>query len=270
MKLFDGVLLAVDMDGTLLDRSKQISPRNRQALQYFVEQGGRFSLATGRAPDAVRDYLPLLPINTPYSLLNGSLILDEQHRVHDCAGMPEESKSLIADVLLKYSQLGCEIFAGDQILVRQHSAVTKQHMASLRLRYRTVTQAQLGDTSSWCKINLTGDTALIEQVKAYLMPYRDRFSMASSIETFLEITAHGVDKGAALQTIAARCAIDPANVYAIGDSENDASMLQAAHVGFAPNDATPPIRALAQVIVSDHEHDAVADVIAWLHRRYQR
>ena len=53
MKKFKGMLLACDMDGTLLDDSKQIPAENLRALQYFTKQGGRLSLATGRSPHAI-------------------------------------------------------------------------------------------------------------------------------------------------------------------------------------------------------------------------
>ena len=57
MKKFKGMLLACDMDGTLLDDSKQIPAENLRALQYFTKQGGRLSLATGRSPHAIGIYI---------------------------------------------------------------------------------------------------------------------------------------------------------------------------------------------------------------------
>ena len=57
MKKFKGMLLACDMDGTLLDDSKQIPAENLRALQYFTKQGGRLSLATGRSPHAIGTYI---------------------------------------------------------------------------------------------------------------------------------------------------------------------------------------------------------------------
>ena len=81
MKKFEGMILACDMDGTLLDDDREISQENEQALCYFTEEGGRFTLATGRAPHAIEPYISQLPFNAPYSLLNGSLILDETHHV---------------------------------------------------------------------------------------------------------------------------------------------------------------------------------------------
>ena len=68
MKKFKGMLLACDMDGTLLDDSKQIPAENLRALQYFTKQGGRLSLATGRSPHAIGTYIDQLPVNAPYRM----------------------------------------------------------------------------------------------------------------------------------------------------------------------------------------------------------
>ena len=110
MRKFEGMLLACDMDGTLLDSDRCISPENLQAIHYFVSEGGLFSLATGRAFAAVTDYLSQLPVNAPYSLLNGSLIMDAQHQPLHCAGMPVQSYALIEEVLERFPQIGCEVF----------------------------------------------------------------------------------------------------------------------------------------------------------------
>ena len=105
MKKFEGMILACDMDGTLLDDDREISQENEQALCYFTEEGGRFTLATGRAPHAIEPYISQLPFNAPYSLLNGSLILDETHHVLHCAGMPESTKDLIQTTLSEYTYI---------------------------------------------------------------------------------------------------------------------------------------------------------------------
>ena len=268
MNKFEGMLLACDMDGTLLDSSRRISERNERALRYFTEEGGRFSLATGRAPGAIRSYLPQLPFNAPYSLLNGSLILNEQHQVMRCAGRPVETKELIQTTLLEFSQIGCEIFIGDRILVCQSSEVTEQHMRTLHLDFETVSSNRLPDTTNWCKINFTGDPALMNQVKAFLKPYQDRFCMASSMPSFWEVTAQGVNKGTALETIAQNCGIPHDRIFAVGDSYNDEDMIHAAYLGFAPANADDGILQAADVHVRENDLDAVAAVVEYLEAHY--
>lgn len=263
MKKFQGMLLACDMDGTLLDSNRQISANNKQALCHFTEEGGRFVLATGRAFPAVRPYLTQLPCNAPYILLNGSLIMDEQHAVLHCAGMPEETIALIDTILSEFSQLGCEIFLHDHILVRQMNEVTAHHMEVLNLSYSMVTQEELNGTADWCQINFTGEPAAMEGVRMFLKPY-PQFFTASSLPTFCEVTRLHVHKGSALQQIAADCGIEKEHIFAVGDSYNDEMMLRAAQIGFAPSNAEDGILKAADVIVSDNNQDAIADVIDYL------
>ena len=138
MKKFEGMLLSCDMDGTLLDDNKQIPPDNIHALRYFTEQGGRLSLATGRSPYAVDSYVAQLPVNAPYSVMNGSLICDQYGQTMYCAGMPMQAKQMVEYALLNNSQFGCEIFTAETALIRQMSDYTLHHMYKLHLDYVTL------------------------------------------------------------------------------------------------------------------------------------
>ena len=130
MKKFKGMLLACDMDGTLLDDSKQIPAENLRALQYFTKQGGRLSLATGRSPHAIGTYIDQLPVNAPYSVMNGSLICDENRKILYCSGMPYETKEMIEHVLLNNSQFSLRGFycrnSADSSNERSHAAAHAQ------------------------------------------------------------------------------------------------------------------------------------------------
>lgn len=264
MRKFEGMLLACDMDGTLLDSDRCISSENLQAIHYFVNEGGLFSLATGRAFAAVTDYLSQLPVNAPYSLLNGSLIMDAQHQPLHCAGMPVQSYALIEEVLERFPQIGCEVFLPEHILVCRMSAETDHHMRVLHLDYTCVPTSALPDPSGWCQVNFTGAPDKIAVLRAYLAPYSDAFSAVATMPTFCEVTRAGVGKGTALRQIAADCAVPHERVFAIGDSDNDLSMLEYAAVGFVPANATSDILQRADVCVGDNDHHAIAQVIDYL------
>ena len=264
MKKFDGMLLACDMDGTLLDSEHQISDANLQALRHFTTEGGLFSLATGRAYAAVTDYIDLLPINAPYCLLNGSLILNAQSKVLHCAGMPEQTPILIEQVLSAFPQIGCEVFLPDQIFVCRMSAETEHHMRVLHLKYTCVSPSELPNPADWCQINFTGPASDVAAVRTFLAPSADTFSTVCTMSTFCEITRQGIGKGSAMMQIAADCMVLPNNIYAIGDSDNDLSMLQKAAIAFVPENAVPDILQHATIRVRDNDHDAVAHVIEYL------
>ena len=269
MKKFENMIIGCDMDGTLLDSEKRISARNEEALRYYAEQGGRFSLATGRAPAGVRRYLQQMPMNAPYSLLNGSLFLNEQHEITRCAGMPEETKALIRETLSNFSQIGCEVYVGGEVYIAQFSEETDRHMKMLDLTYHMVDPADLPDTARWGKVNFTAkDVNLIRQVKEFLRPYQARFCMATSLPTFWEVTTLGVNKGSALQSIAQECSIPSDRVFAVGDSYNDEQMIEVAHLGFVPENADREILEKADVVVRSNDNDAVAAVIEYLDAHY--
>ena len=75
---FNGVLLVSDFDDTLYDSHHQVPERNRRALDYFRSQGGRFTVATGRARRTFAPYHDLVPLDAPVVLSNGSTIYDFQ------------------------------------------------------------------------------------------------------------------------------------------------------------------------------------------------
>ena len=76
MGKFDGVLLVSDFDDTLYDSHHRVPERNRRALDYFRGQGGRFTVATGRARRTFAPFHDLVPLDAPVVLSNGSAIYD--------------------------------------------------------------------------------------------------------------------------------------------------------------------------------------------------
>ena len=76
MGAFDGYYLYCDLDGTLFDDDKRVSLENRQAIERFVKEGGKFGVATGRAPSIIGTIERDLPVNAPCILLNGAGLYD--------------------------------------------------------------------------------------------------------------------------------------------------------------------------------------------------
>ena len=71
MGKFDGLLLVSDFDDTLYDFQHRVPPRNIEAIRYWIQEGGRFTVATGRAHRTFAPYAHLAPINAPVVLSNG-------------------------------------------------------------------------------------------------------------------------------------------------------------------------------------------------------
>ena len=74
MGKFDGLLLVSDFDDTLYDFQHRVPPRNVEAIRYWIGEGGRFTVATGRAHRTFAPYFSLAPINAPVVLSTRSMI----------------------------------------------------------------------------------------------------------------------------------------------------------------------------------------------------
>ena len=266
---FEQVLLASDLDGTLLDDERQISRENQQALQYFAQNGGTFIIATGRAKGAAAHFLPDLPIDGHDSIiLDGAMIYNyPQKQVKQVYTMPEASLDMLTDVLHCFPHTAAEIYTGEQVYVLQENQITQEHFATIKIPYEKADWAQLPPVSDWFKVNFTDDPEKLKPVKAYLdAVYGKDYSMVSSVNIFYEITHPKATKGEALRTVA-QIEGKP-YTYAIGDHFNDISMLDAATMSFAPANAQPLVREKADRVVRENNQHALRDVVAYLDEIY--
>ena len=264
---FEGVLLASDFDGTLLNQKREISAENREALEYFVENGGCFTPATGRVPNAALHYCATLPVNTPCIFLNGAVVYDSAAgRPLHTTGLPDEARALAKTLMREFPEIGIELFTVDGAFIAHPGKITTWHFESLHLPLCEVDLDAFLTPQAWCKMNLTGREEELEPVIRYLAPQRDAYEMSSSNPLFYEITAKGSDKGSAVLFVADHMGVSHTRVCAVGDSFNDMPMLKAAACSFAPANADPAILQQADVIVSDNDSHALRDVVDALER----
>ena len=153
MGKFDGVLLASDFDDTLYGLDRQVCPRNRKALDYFIAQGGRFTVATGRAHTTFAPYVHLAPINAPVVLSNGSAIYDfQQERFLVQTLLDPRAPDDMAALTAAIPEIGFEAYHGEDIYVYNFNAVTAGHMKKVGTTYTQCPIAQM--PTPWGKVIL--------------------------------------------------------------------------------------------------------------------
>ena len=120
------------------------------------------------------------------------------------------------------------------------------------------------------KLLLEGQREDLEKAMAYLtsQPWSGEYEVIFSGVNLLEVTAKGANKGGMVRRLAQRLDIPMDHVYCIGDETNDISMLTMAKEGFAPANCVQAVRDCGATIVSDKNHDALADVIQILDKYY--
>lgn len=265
MRDFTGVLLAADLDGTLLDSRQRVSPGNAEAIHDFIRRGGRFTLATGRTMMAVECVRPLIPINAPAILLNGALIYDyASEKMLYAEPLLPETRALAGVVHERWPDLGVEILA-----MSQKFAVNRNAQIQWHLNYVHCTATDLDDPmdapGEWFKILCVDTPERLAPVWAFLNEhYGGSIDLCYSSPTLLEIQNKGLTKGAGLTRLATL--LDVKEVYCAGDNGNDLPMMRA-YPSFAPANAIDECKQAATAVGPSHEEDFLAFVIGELEKR---
>ena len=263
--LFDGVLLASDYDGTLVG-ADGISDEVRRAIRFFISNGGRLTVCTGRTLLGFHAYSPEI-INAPVVLANGGMTYDyARGEIAAFSGIDDEGIAPLRAVMRMLPQVCIEMYPLQKAYAINLSKQSEQHFRIQNISFETV--ADPADAPKpWAKVMLSGNLDDTQRAQQVLSNY-PQVSFLPTNANFLEVLGKGVNKGAAIADLASSLNITSDNVYAIGDSYNDVAMLRAAHVGFVPSNGNEQARAAGDVIVRSNEDGAVANVIEILARMY--
>ena len=280
MGRFDGVLLASDFDNTLIYtedalRSDEpvppLSRENREALEWFMAEGGRFAIATGRALAALVKYVDQVPMNAPGVVCNGAALYDFARGEYlEMAMLDGDVRERGQAVLEKFPSAAVEAYHIDNVIHAVHpNAITRQH--------EHLTKVAVEERPSLPEVPLPlgkllfeDDHAVLEEIKRFLTEqgWSGDYELIFSGQNLLELTARGANKGGMVRRLAARLGITMKHVYCVGDEANDIPMLTAAAEGFAPANCVSLVRDCGATIVADAQESALADVVRRLAEKY--
>ena len=280
MGKFDGVLLASDFDNTLiytegtLKVGKPTPPlleNNRRALEYFIAEGGRFAVATGRALAMFQPLAHMVPMNSPGIVCNGAALFDfEAGEYLATRTMHAEAHKRGQAVLERFPSIAVEAYhIENTIFAVQPNDVTRRH--NHQVHVELAVKDSLEDVPQPLgKLLFEGSRADLEQAVAFLheQGWDADYEIIFSAEELLEVTMKGATKGGMVRHLANRLGISMEHVYCTGDEANDISMLTAAKEGFAPANCAASVRACGATIVSHAEEGTIADIIRILDERY--
>ncbi len=271
MGIFDGCLLASDIDGTLL-LNNYLPQENLEKIEYFIREGGAFALATGRTVGAVSSVTSRIENLSPSIVANGSVIYDFNN---DTAlyeqFVPTEDRYIVKKVLEGCSTVGIEIHSGKQVLVVNVNQETLDHenyenLVAIPLDY----EAAL--SYNWNKVlYLFGNEDEAKVVKQIISncKHNSQFVDTTAIidgrrRYYYEHVPKNISKATTLKILCEKLDIKQGCCYAIGDYYNDLEMIKTADVGAALVDSPDEVKAVANTIVGTAKNGAVAGFIDYL------
>ena len=269
MGKFDGVLLVSDFDDTLYDDYHRVPERNLRALDYFRSQGGRFTIATGRAHRTFAPHVHLVPIDAPVVLSNGSALYDFQgDTMLVQTFLPPEAPAHFAALLAEFPSLAMEAYHGEDIYVWNPNAVTDGHMAKVGTGY---TLCPLGEMPTpWTKaIFQQQHDVLLRVQRRILDSWPEEYEAIFSNAYYLEITRKGSTKGGMVDKLVDYLGADPGKLYCVGDNQNDIPMLERSVIPFAPANCAQEVKDWGARVLCHCNDGVIGDIVEILDRAYQ-
>lgn len=264
MNKFKGILFCTDLDGTLLNSDRIISNENKEAIEYFKSEGGKFTFITGRLPYFSHEMYKEVKPNAPVGCGNGCCVYDyETEKYLWRSEMPTKSLDIIEAVLCEIPQMGVQVntfervlFCNDNEAMEFFRKVTSMPrlLCSVKNINEPFSKIVFGD------INENNIEKLKQVIKN--IPAAKNFDFVRSEKFLYDILQKGIDKGSALLKIAEILGIQKQRTVAIGDFNNDIGMIKTAGVGIAVSNASDDAKKAADIVTVSNDENAVAKVIS--------
>ena len=268
-------LIALDIDGTLLDDSKDLPPANREALSEASRRGVRIAIASGRMTSTIVPIEEMLGIDCIIMAYNGARIV----------GPKSEGRPLIAyrplpadvaEIFIRFSRdhrYPLNFYHDEKLYAAErfaHQPLTELYSSRTSAAYDLVPDLDRFLGVSPTKLILLADPPdrdrLYEEFRAML---GSRAFITKSEPEYLEVMDSGVDKGSGLLSIAQHYGVALEETMAIGDGQNDLEMIIKAGWGVAMANSRPQVKAAARVVTERTNNDGgVAEAVErWVLRR---
>lgn len=259
-------LIALDMDGTLLNPQGLISPRTHAAIAAARAKGVTVVLASGRPLEGMSRYLAELGLTGQDDYVicyNGALVqqVADQRIIRSqlLTGSDASAIARLADEL----EVNVHGFSVSQGLISPRVSTYTEHESHLiGMPINLIDFATLAADEQIMKVMMIDEppqlSRAIERLPAELY---ERYTVVQSAPFFLEFMNKQSNKGTGVAALAEHLGLDASQVIAVGDAGNDHHMIEYAGLGVAMGNATDDIKALAQHITGRNDEDGVAQVI---------
>lgn len=271
MGKFDGFMIVTDLDGTFFGENTTYVERNIKAIEYFKNNGGRFTVATGRDSYFVTNPFPQVIelCNAPLITSNGACIYNPAENTLECLeSLPSEKTLEIIRLLLAVQpELRVRLSLADGYVYEKE----EQLMQFDREGFRGLVTVEPFDAfldKQWLKVVAYGRKEQINHACEYLNTLdAPGFHFVSAFDENVEILSEKATKGAKLKVLKEYIGRTDIKIAAIGDYFNDYEMISSADIPATVENGVDLLKQIPGVYVTCHHRDgAIADLIEHIER----
>lgn len=257
-------MIAMDMDGTLLNSHHEISPKTQEVLLKAQDQGIWIMLASGRPLPGLLHQTEIMGLKRKNLYLlayNGAIILDAQEHhviISDTFEMPLAQRILDH---VKHYDVSAMVYDGDVLYSTSIDGISVRHEA--QSNGLTVLENKLD--ALWFrphKILLSAEPKYLDSIKNEIIhPFQDEADFVKSAPFYLECLIKGVNKGESLEQFCSVMRISIEDVIAFGDNYNDETLIRKAGIGVAMGNAVDALKACADEVTLSNDEDGIAHTL---------
>lgn len=255
-------LIALDMDGTLLNSRMEISETNKKAITLAVEKGARVVLCSGRPIQGLVKYLERLDLYNDEEFLigyNGAILVSAVSKKvlfnQSLTGRDAKEIARAADAL----GANCIVHYLDRAVTPRENYYSTLEATVNGIPLDIVDIETIGDGDMVPKVLFLDYEHILDgYIDRIPEQIRERFTLVRTAPFFLEVLQKGLSKYSAISHLAEVLGIDNDEIIAIGDSENDYEMVKYVGNGVAMGNAYDSVKQVASFITRTEEEDGVA------------
>ncbi len=270
-------MIIMDVDGTMVNSDKVITPKTKEALLKAQDAGIRLVIASGRPTSGIRALAKELGLKDHQGMLvsyNGSKVFDcaTQEVLYNQALTVDQAKRVLEhlkqfDVYPMVDRHGY-MHVLDAYAPALHVDGKLLDVMKYEIRGGNFLIREERDLAAFVdfepnKILTAGEPDYLQEVyEAMQEPFKDELNCMFTASFYYEYTPKGVDKAKALEKICKLTDIDPSEVIAFGDAMNDLTMIQLAGTGVAMANGAPDVLAAADFVTLSNDEDGIAHALA--------
>ena len=261
-------LIALDMDGTLLNSQKEISKQTLEMIQKAYDSGKEVIFSTGRCVAELNSYIEQIPELRYINCVSGALVYDlkERRKIYSNAISIEKVNKILEAA--QKEDVMIHLLTKDSIVQQSHYEQLNYYgMGVYKPLFEKVAD-KVPDILAYYK-----EKAMpIEKLNLYHRSpdgrerTRERLSklglmLADAEKTSLEVSEMGVTKGTGLTKLCEHLGISLEETIVVGDADNDVDALKIAGLSVAMGNANDEVKKICDVTVSDCDHNGCAEAI---------
>ncbi len=282
-------LVAIDLDGTLLNSYGEVSNENKQAIKNAINNGVEVVLSSGRIGDSVESIANELGANNYYISGNGSMLYNMKENKIEYENFIEKEKMLKLIKICDENSIYYSIYTENMVITKslkynvafynyENSKKLSNKRTNINIVQNIYEYVENLEDNKFLKITICDDSEIIfsriidkfkkiNNIDVLDVAHMSRKIIKDGTEEvpveyyYTEITNKNVDKWTAIEYLIKKLNIKKEEVIAIGDNMNDEIMIKNAGLGVSMGQANPKIKKIADIVTQDNNNNGVAFIL---------